>query len=101
MTDFARLEVNRAMRRRAKFFGVDKGVGIVLMGIVMVGLLLSSISVNLAITTTLVLMIAVLLVFKDGTGIFLARLRRPPHYTRAGYQYRSLYPDLRKRRVTL
>jgi hypothetical protein len=102
MTDFPRLEVNRAMRRRARFFGVDKSVGIVLMSILAIGFLLSSfIPINLAITVTLVLMIAGILIFKDGTGIFLARLRQPPHYTRAGYQYQRLYPGQGKRRIIL
>ncbi len=99
MGEKEKLDVNRSMRRRAKFFGVDKGVGVILAGIITIGVFLSSlVSTNLAIAVTFSLFLAALLLFKDGTAKFGARLRRPPHYTRSLERYQPFYLNQQKSR---
>jgi hypothetical protein len=91
MPEDTRIEVNRAMRRRAKFFGVSRDVAIVLMAITVLCLILGSSGLppNMAIALFVTLFFTALFVLKDGTGELLAKTRKPRHYTRGCFDYQS------------
>jgi hypothetical protein len=90
MTEALRkLEVNRAMRRRAKFAGaLDKELASLLLGIIVLGIIISCVaSLNAAIAITGVLILSSLVIFYNGFGAFFARIRKPGWYTRGGLRY--------------
>lgn len=91
MEEDTRIEVNRALRRRAKFFGISRDVAIVLMAITVVCLMLGSSGLppNIATALFVTLFFTALFILKDGTGEILAKIRRPKHYTRGCFDYRS------------
>jgi uncharacterized membrane protein len=92
MTELRKLEVNRAMRRRAKFAGgLDKGLAALLLSIIVLGIAISCVaSLNIAIVITGVLTLSSLVVFHNGFGAFFARIRKPGWYTRGGSRYKRV-----------
>jgi uncharacterized membrane protein len=92
MTEPRKLEVNRAMRRRAKFAGgLDKGLAALLLSIIVLGIAISCVaSLNIAIVITGVLTLSSLVVFHNGFGAFFARIRKPGWYTRGGSRYKRV-----------
>lgn len=92
MTELRKLEVNKAMRRRAKFAGgLNKGLATLLLSIVVLGIIISTIvSLNIAIVVTGVLTLSSLVIFHNGFGAFFARMRKPGWYTRGGLRYRRV-----------
>jgi hypothetical protein len=92
MAELRKLEVNKAMRRRAKFAGgLDKGLSTLLLSIVVLGIIISTIaSLNIAIVVTGVLILSSLVVFHNGFGAFFARMRKPGWYTRGGSRYKRV-----------
>lgn len=98
MTELRKLEVNRAMRRRAKFAGgLDRGLASLLLGIIILGIIISYlVSLNVAITITGVLVLSSLVIFHNGFGAFFARIRKPGWYTRGGVRYERVLNSRRK-----
>jgi hypothetical protein len=92
MTEPRRLDVNGSMRRRAKFAGgLDKGLASLLIGIIILGIIISCVaSLNVAIVITGVLTLSSLVVFQNGFGAFFARIRKPGWYTRGGLRYQRV-----------
>jgi hypothetical protein len=93
-----KLEVNKAMRRRAKFAGgLDKGLASLLLGITVLGIIISCVaSLNVAIVVTGVLVLSSLVIFHNGFGAFFARIRKPGWYTRGGLRYERVLKPRRK-----
>jgi hypothetical protein len=91
MQEETRIEVNRALRRRSKFFGISRDVGLVLLMIVAICLTLASFGVppNVAAAIFATLFFTALFTLKDGAGEVLAKMRKPRHYTRGCFEYRS------------
>jgi uncharacterized membrane protein len=92
MTELRKLEVNKAMRRRAKFAGgLDKGLATLLLSVVVLGIAISCVaSLNIAIVVTGVLTLSSLVIFHNGFGAFFARMRKPGWYTRGGLRYKRV-----------
>jgi hypothetical protein len=92
MAELRKLEVNKAMRRRAKFAGgLDKGLATLLLSIVVLGIIISTVaSLNIAIVVTGVLTLSSLVIFHNGFGAFFARMRKPGWYTRGGLRYKRV-----------
>lgn len=91
MEEEVRIDVNRALRRRSKFFGISRDVGLVLLGILMFSLTLGYCGVppNIAAAIFGTLFFTALFTLKDGSGEVLAKMRKPRHYTRGCFEYRS------------
>lgn len=89
--DETRINVNRALRRRAKAFGISRDVAIVLALITIFCLTLGSWGVPINIVTAMftTLFLSTLFILKDGMGEVLAKLRKPKYYTRGCLYYRS------------
>jgi uncharacterized membrane protein len=92
MAELRKLEVNKAMRRRAKFAGgLDKGLATLLLSVVVLGIAISCVaSLNIAIVVTGVLTLSSLVIFHNGFGAFFARMRKPGWYTRGGLRYKRV-----------
>ena len=90
-----RIEVNRALRRRAKMMGIPRDVAIVLALIVTFCLFLGYLKVpgNIVIAIFVTLFFTAILSLKDGMADVLARNRDPKNYTRGCLDYRSPLPD--------
>jgi hypothetical protein len=90
MPEETRIEVNKALRRRVKFFGVSRDVGIVLMAVVVLCLVLGTIApLNITTAIFVTLFLTTLFVLKDGSSEVLAKFRKPKHYTRGCFDYYS------------
>jgi hypothetical protein len=98
MQEEVRIDVNRALRRRKKFFGISQDVGIVLMVIFTFSFSLVSFGVapNFAAAIFATLFFTALFTLKDGMGEVLAKMRKPRHYTRGCFEYRSPLRTMRK-----
>jgi type IV secretory pathway TrbD component len=98
-----RIEVNRALRRRAKMMGIPRDVAIVLALIVVLCLFLGYLKVPTNIVTAIfvTLFFTAILSLKDGMADVLARNRKPKNYTRGCLNYRSPLPDLTSRSIDL
>ena len=79
-----RIEVNRALRRRAKMMGIPRDVAIVLALIVVFCLFLGYLKVpgNIVTAIFVTLFFTAILSLKDGMADVLARNREPKNYTR-------------------
>ena len=86
-----RIEVNRALRRRAKMMGIPRDVAIVLALIVVFCLFLGYFGVpgNIVTAIFVTLFFTAILSLKDGMADVLARNRKPKNYTRGCLNYRS------------
>jgi type IV secretory pathway TrbD component len=86
-----RIEVNRALRRRAKMMGIPRDVAIVLALIVVFCLFLGYLKVpaNIVAAIFVTLFFTAILSLKDGMADVLARNRKPKNYTRGCLNYRS------------
>jgi type IV secretory pathway TrbD component len=86
-----RIEVNRALRRRAKMMGIPRDVAIVLALIVVFCLFLGYLKVpgNIVTAIFVTLFFTAILSLKDGMADVLARNREPKNYTRGCLNYRS------------
>jgi type IV secretory pathway TrbD component len=91
-----RIEVNRALRRRAKMMGIPRDVAIVLALIVVFCLFLGYLKVpgNIVTAIFVTLFFTAILSLKDGMADVLARNREPKNYTRGCLDYRSPLLDL-------
>ncbi|WP_373547078.1 type IV secretion system protein VirB3 [Chamaesiphon sp.] len=91
-----RIEVNRALRRRAKMMGIPRDVAIVLALIVFISLLLVYFHVpaNIVAALFVTFFFTAILSLKDGMADVLARNREPKNYTRGCLNYRSPLSDL-------
>jgi type IV secretory pathway TrbD component len=91
-----RIEVNRALRRRAKMMGIPRDVAIVLALIVVFCLFLGYLKVpgNIVTAIFVTLFFTAILSLKDGMADVLARNREPKNYTRGCMNYRSPLSDL-------
>jgi hypothetical protein len=89
--DATRINVNRALRRRSKAFGISRDIAIVLGLIVVFCMLLLYLEVPINLVTAIftTLFITTLFILKDGMGEVLAKLRKPRYYTRGCLDYRS------------
>ena len=89
-----RIEVNRALRRRAKMMGIPRDVAIVLALIVVFCLFLGYLKVpgNVVTAIFVTLFFTAILSLKDGMADVLARNREPKSYTRGCLNYRSPLP---------
>jgi hypothetical protein len=98
MQEEVRIDVNRALRRRSKFFGISRDVGLVLMGILLFCITLGYFGMppNFASAIFATLFFTTLFILKDGSGEVLARMRKPRHYTRGCFEYRSPLQTVRK-----
>lgn len=86
-----RIEVNRALRRRAKMMGIPRDVAIVLALIIVFCLVLGYLKVpgNIVAAIFVTLFFTAILSLKDGMADVLARNREPKNYTRGCLDYRS------------
>jgi type IV secretory pathway TrbD component len=91
-----RIEVNRALRRRAKMMGIPRDVAIVLALIIVFCLILGYLKVpgNIVAAIFVTLFFTAILSLKDGMADVLARNREPKNYTRGCLNYRSPLSDL-------
>jgi type IV secretory pathway TrbD component len=96
-----RIEVNRALRRRAKMMGIPRDVAIVLALIVVFCLFLGYLKVpgNIVTAIFVTLFFTAILSLKDGMADVLARNREPKNYTRGCLNYRSPLSDLTPRSI--
>jgi hypothetical protein len=90
MPEETKIEVNKALRRRVKFFGVSRDVGLVLMAIMVLCLMLGTIApLNITTAIFVTLFLTTLFVLKDGSGEVLAKFRKPKYYMRGCFDYHS------------
>ena len=91
MLEETRIEVNRALRRRSKFFGISRDVAIVLIGIGVFCFVLGSLGlpINIVIALFVTFFFTAIFTLKNGTSEVLARIRKPKHYTRGCFEYQS------------
>jgi hypothetical protein len=89
--DETRININRALRKRAKAFGISRDVAIVLAFIAVICITLASWGVPINFVTAIfaTLFLSTLFILKDGMGEVLAKLRKPKYYTRGCFYYRS------------
>jgi hypothetical protein len=89
--DETRINVNRALRQRAKAFGISRDVAIVLALILIFCMTLGylGLPINLVTAIFTTLFLSTLFTLKDGMGEVLAKLRKPKYYTRGCLYYRS------------
>lgn len=89
--DDRQINVNRALRRRAKSFGISRDVAIVLGFMVMFCITLSyfGVPINFIAAIFASLFLSILFVLRDGMGEVLAKIRKPRYYTRGCFRYRS------------
>jgi hypothetical protein len=83
-----RLVVNRALRRRSGFFGINTGLATMSIGVIILGIVATEfLPVNMVVPMTVALLVATIYIFRDGTDPVLSRFRKPRHYTRGGLEF--------------
>jgi hypothetical protein len=83
-----RLVVNKALRRRSGMFGVNSGLAISALSILVLGVIFAQfLPLGIVVGMTLALFMATIYVFRNGTDPILGRFRKPRHYTRGGLDY--------------
>lgn len=89
-----RLVVNKALRRRAGFFGFNTGLATLSLGVITLGLLAAQfMPLNVVVAMTFALLVSTIYIFRDGTDPVLGKFRRPRHYTRGGLDYFLVFND--------
>jgi hypothetical protein len=87
-----RLVVNKALRRRAGFFGYNTGLGITTLSILVLGFLSAAfLPLGMVIGITSSLFLTTIYIFRDGTDRLMGKFRRPRHYTRGGLEHTPLF----------
>ncbi len=87
-----RLVINKALRRRAGFFGHNTGLSISTLLILGAGFLSASfLPLGIVIGITSSLFLTTIYIFRDGTDRLMGKFRRPRHYTRGGLDYLPLF----------
>jgi hypothetical protein len=83
-----RLVVNRALRRRSGFFGINLGLATISLGVVVLGIVSTQfLPINMVVPLTVSLLVATIYIFRDGTDTVMSRSRKPKHYTRGGLEH--------------
>jgi hypothetical protein len=83
-----RLVVNRALRRRSGFFGINSGLATMSLGVIVVGIVSTQfLPINMVVPLTVSLLVATIYIFRDGTDTVMSRFRKPRHYTRGGLEH--------------
>jgi hypothetical protein len=83
-----RLVVNRALRRRSGFFGINSGLAIMSLSVFVLGIVSTQfLPINMVVPMTVSLLVATIYIFRDGTDMVMSRFRKPRHYTRGGLEY--------------
>ena len=83
-----RLVVNRALRRRSGFFGINSGLATMSLGVVVLGIVSTQfLPINMVVPLTVSLLVATIYIFRDGTDMVMSRFRKPRHYTRGGLEH--------------
>jgi hypothetical protein len=83
-----RLVVNKALRRRSGFFGINTGLATMSVGVITLGIVLTQfLPINMVVPMTVALLVATIYIFRDGTDLVMSRFRKPRHYTRAGLEF--------------
>ncbi len=83
-----RLVVNRALRRRSGFFGINSGLATMSLSVVVLGIVSTQfLPINMVVPLTVSLLVATIYIFRDGTDTVMSRFRKPKHYTRGGLEY--------------
>ena len=83
-----RLVVNRALRRRSGFFGINSGLATMSLSVVVLGIVSTQfLPINMVVPMTVSLLVATIYIFRDGTDTVMSRFRKPKHYTRGGLEY--------------
>lgn len=95
-----RLVVNKALRRRAGFFGYNTGLGIMTLSILLLGFISSAyLPLGMVIGIVSSLFLTTIYIFRDGTDQLMGKFRRPRHYTRGGLEHTPLFKnDAQKKR---
>jgi hypothetical protein len=83
-----RLIVNRALRRRSGFFGINSGLAIMSLSVFVLGIVSTQfLPINMVVPMTVSLLVATIYIFRDGTDTVMSRLRKTRHYTRGGLEH--------------
>jgi hypothetical protein len=83
-----RLVVNRALRRRSGFFGINSGLATMSLGVIVLGIVSTQfLPINMVVPLTVSLLVATIYIFRDGTDTVMSRFRKPRHYTRGGLEH--------------
>jgi hypothetical protein len=83
-----RLVVNRALRRRSGFFGINSGLATMSLSVVVLGIVSTQfLPINMVVPLTVSLLVATIYIFRDGTDTVLSRARKTRHYTRGGLEH--------------
>lgn len=83
-----RLVVNRALRRRSGFFGINSGLAIMSLSVIVLGIVLTQfLPINMVVPLTVSMLVATIYIFRDGTDTVMSRFRKPKHYTRGGIEH--------------
>jgi hypothetical protein len=89
-----RLVVNKALRRRAGFFGYNTGMAITTLSVLVLGFVSASfLPLGVVIGITSSMFLTTIYVFRDGTDPLIGKFRRPRHYTRGGLNHTPLFKD--------
>jgi hypothetical protein len=89
-----RLVVNKALRRRAGFFGYNSGLGIATVSILVLGFVSAGfLPLGMVIGITSSLFLTTIYIFRDGTDQLMGKFRSPRHYTRGGLEYTPLFKN--------
>jgi hypothetical protein len=87
-----RLVINKALRRRAGFFGHNTGLAITTLSILVAGFVSASfLPLGMVIGITSSLFLTTIYIFRDGTDRLMGKFRRPRHYTRGGLEHTPLF----------
>jgi hypothetical protein len=83
-----RLVVNRALRRRSGFFGINTGLATMSLSVIVLGIVATQfLPINMVVPMTVSLLVATIYIFRDGTDTVMSRFRKPRHYTRGGLEH--------------